>query len=93
MSQRRQQGGRAHRRRSRVQATGTTDFVSAAAPAVVTVARLRTPAQCLDARSQSAEQEQSQDQDDHAPMHTALSVPDFVHCSALIRSVPAWTLY
>jgi len=66
---------RAHRRRSRVQATGTTDFVGAAAIYVVAFAGLRAPAQCLHTGSQGAEQEQSQDQDDHAPMHTAPVYP------------------
>jgi hypothetical protein len=65
------------RRRPRVEATGAADFVGAAVVAIVAFTGLRTPAECLHTRCQGPEQEQSQDQDDHAPLHSGPSVPDF----------------
>ena len=56
--------------------------MGAAILCVVTIASLWAPAQCLEAGSHGAEDEQSQDQHEHTPMHTAPSVPDHAGSSA-----------
>jgi hypothetical protein len=87
MRRRRLERRLAERRRSGVQATRAASLLGAAAVDIVAIAGLGTPGERLQAGSEGAEQEQSQDEDDDTPMHAAPSVPDF------LRPLPARTLY